>query len=105
MNYKHLTLLALLIFCGCNSNSDTAPSAEQVAIIKNGANVTGFQSCGWVIEFNTRFGSTVVPESLPVEFQQDNLEVRIIVTNSADPADCGPGEAHKVRIVTIRLPN
>lgn len=103
MNFKHFTLLALLIFCGCTPKEDTT-AAEQVAIIRNGANVTGFESCGWVIEFDTRFGSTVVPESLPAEFQQDNLEVRIIVTNSADPADCAPGSTQKVRIVTIRLP-
>lgn len=103
MNYKHFLLLTLLVFCGCKSNDDTA-AAEQVAIIKDGANVAGFESCGWVIDFDNRFGSTVVPESLAAEFQQDNLEVRIVVTNSAEPADCAPGSTQKVRIVTIRLP-
>ncbi len=103
MNFKHLTLLAFLVLFGCKS-SDDGIVTEQVAIIKDGANLAGFESCGWVIDFDNRFGSTVVPESLPDEFQQDNLEVRIVVTNSAEPADCTTGATHKVRIVSIRLP-
>ncbi len=103
MNFKHLTLLVFLVLLGCKSD-DEVTVTEQMAIIKDGTNVNGYASCGWVIQFDNGFNSVVVPEDLPAEFQQDELSVLVILTNSAEPADCTTGSAHKVRIVSIRLP-
>jgi len=78
---------------------------EQMAIIKDGANVSGHESCGWVIQFNNGFNSVVVPQGLPAEFQQEDLEVLVILTNSSVLADCTSASSHQVSIVSIRLAN
>ncbi|OEK02629.1 hypothetical protein BFP97_14340 [Roseivirga sp. 4D4] len=104
MRIKYFLLLIALVFFGCTSNDDTTVT-EQRAIIKDGANVSGHESCGWVIQFNNGFNSVVVPESIPTEFQQDNLEVLVILTNSAVAASCTSASNHQVSIVSIRLAN
>ncbi|MBO3698850.1 hypothetical protein [Roseivirga sp. E12] len=104
MKAKHFLILSILFLFACKSNDDTAVT-EQMAIIKDGTNVQGHESCGWVIQFNNGFNSVVVPESIPAEFQQDELEVLIVLTNSATSADCTSASAHQVSIVSIRLAN
>lgn len=104
MRIKYFLLLTALVFFGCSSN-DEPTVTEQMAIIKDGANVQGHETCGWVIQFNNGFNSVVVPESLPAEFQQDDLEVLVILTNSAVTADCTNASNHQVSIVSIRLPS
>lgn len=106
MKLKYLVLFLTLAIAivGCKSNDD-GTVVEQIATVRDGANVAGFESCGWVIEFNNSFGSIVVPESIDPEFQQDQLEVLVIVTNSLELADCTSRSERKVRVVSIRAAN
>lgn len=106
MKLKYLVLFLTLVIAivGCKSNDDGAV-IEQLATIRDGANVGGYASCGWIIEFENGFGSVVVPESIAPEFQQDQLEVLVIVTNSLELADCTSRSERKVRVVSIRAAN
>lgn len=103
MRLKYFALFVFLLLYGCKAD-DTV--IEQSAVIRAGANVSDFSSCDWVIQFNNEFSSTVVPLNLDVAFQQDGLEVQVIVTNSTELADCiSSSNVYKARVVTIRESN
>lgn len=106
MNVRHLIVIAFIVACGCSPNDGVTESREQTAMILEGNQVPGFSGCGWVIRFDNRFNAVVIPTNLVPEFQRDSLNVVLIVTNSAEPADCTTLEQdHKVDIISIRLPD
>ena len=102
MRLKYFTLFIFLLLYSCKTD-DTV--IEQAAVIKAGTNVQGFESCDWVIQFSNEFNTKVVPLSLDVAFQQNGLEVQVIVTNTTEVAECAAGNPYKVRIVSIRESN
>lgn len=103
MRLKYFALFIILLLYSCKTED---PVLEQSAVIRAGANVEDFESCDWVIQFNNEFSTKVVPLSLDVAFQQDGLEVQVVITNSSELADCLPGgNRYKARIISIREAN
>ncbi|OEK06918.1 hypothetical protein [Roseivirga misakiensis] len=100
MKLKHIAFLSLILcLYGCKT---VEVKAEQLATIRDGANVAGFQTCGWVIQFDNEFSSIVVPVDLDPAFQQDGLKVEVILTNSTQLATCRRDSPPMVEVVFIR---
>lgn len=102
MKLRYFAFFSVLLLLGCAAEEI---DVEKSAVILAGTNVNGFESCDWVIQFNNEFNTKVVPVSLDVAFQQNALEVQVVVTNSTELADCVTGNPVKVRIISIREAN
>lgn len=102
MKLRYFAFFSVLLLLGCAAEE---VDVEKSAVILAGTNVNGFESCDWVIQFNNEFNTKVVPVSLDVAFQQNALEVQVVVTNSTELADCVAGNPVKVRIISIREAN
>jgi len=100
MKLKHLVFFSLLILLYSCKTEET--KAEQLATIRDGATLNNYETCGWVIQFDNEFGSIVVPVDLDPAFQQDNLKVEVILTNSTEPATCRRDAPPKVIVVFIK---
>ncbi|MFY0591507.1 hypothetical protein [Roseivirga sp.] len=100
MKLKHAVFLGLILFL--SSCKTVNVKAEQLATIRSGSSVTGFQNCAFVIQFDNEFGSTVVPINLDPIYQINGLKVEVILTNSTELATCAQGSPPMVEVVFIR---